>query len=436
MRKQKLTELTWPPTTMSTSFGLQKTPLSLELHEEIIDQLVRSLSTSPSCIADLIFLKAFPAGVAELLGLPMPANTIYALIISLRKDLFNCSLVCKAWVRRTRFHLFSTTQIVSKPLSYSERLISLLSHPNATLKPVVRVLHLASLADCQVARLLQQLPALTEVRLVNIEISSPCVSSPKFPIMTFFPSQNSITALTLFNCQLPALGVFFATLNQCPSLELLVLDRIKFVGAVIPRKRSLSSTLKVGTLRGDDIPLELWQSLHVLCPTLHTVSTGPAYRHRTTRNDLRTLLSHVGTSLEHISIPSIGGRLFHDGTAELIASFGLQYLVNLRSIRFHLFLGGGFGGLLHHVPQMLAQLPCGAQEVVLVVDRAPYTDMNAVADWDAVERILEGKAFREMERFVFLLGKNGTESKGGLEKWAKDRLKNLYGRGVVHVEVD
>ncbi|KAH8798435.1 hypothetical protein DL96DRAFT_1564980 [Flagelloscypha sp. PMI_526] len=141
-----------------------------------------------------------------------------------------CGLVCKAWVSRSRFHVFR--EIVLQSNSSSVRFLALSNHPLCTFMESVEVLSM----DCHWKSsdnvwLQKQLPSLPHFpRLSKLTIEETAfreygeVTWAEFIKPRLFP--HTITKLSINRCIFPSPLLFVTTIESCVNLTHLTLSRV------------------------------------------------------------------------------------------------------------------------------------------------------------------------------------------------------------------
>ncbi|KAI1794828.1 hypothetical protein LXA43DRAFT_882924 [Ganoderma leucocontextum] len=146
----------------------------------------------------------------------------------------NCSLTCRAWVPRSRFHLFGAVQITT-----GSALDAVLDYfqTNPHMRPLVRSLATAP-TPTERTRLLGTYPASLIRMLPNLrrwEMRAPLVDAKNHPPKVFFHRTtliqlrcSPITELHVSSIHFPSQGEFVRLISSIPLLRVLQCSDVHF----------------------------------------------------------------------------------------------------------------------------------------------------------------------------------------------------------------
>ncbi|KAK0196661.1 hypothetical protein F5146DRAFT_1116142 [Armillaria mellea] len=191
-----------------------------------------------------------------------------------KSTLLDCSHVCRAWVKRSRYHYFRKVSVYREERSIS--LLHMISEPRTSIvSSTIRELDVREHRKRNGSWVVRCLPLLLKALPGIKGLSLSCAdykpssayefTQPSGRVLHRFPPQSlqsGITSLVFTSCCFQSLRQLSVVLNQFPSLEALVLEDLVFVdqspGTLQPNfgeDRRVPHLARLKRLRIDTIPL-------------------------------------------------------------------------------------------------------------------------------------------------------------------------------------
>ncbi|KAJ7366326.1 hypothetical protein DFH08DRAFT_1003102 [Mycena albidolilacea] len=226
-----------------------------------------------------------------------------------KPSLWQCSLVCWAWVPATRFHLFSDIALrrTWKWLMYPQFLpfLDMLATDSCTFAPFVAQLTLEDLdrAPGAFTPAFSTLARLTSVSSLTFDH---CQNLGVQPMHTLLPRLPALSELTLVRVALDSAGQVFSMLEMCPSLTSLAIVSVSWVPSSAPTRIVYSHAGSIRKLRLSACPraefLEIFAApdVNLACST---VEMQEIERHEIVVNgSVGRFLNSIAGSLQHLTI--------------------------------------------------------------------------------------------------------------------------------------
>ncbi|KAK0488310.1 hypothetical protein EDD18DRAFT_1190448 [Armillaria luteobubalina] len=330
----------------------------------------------------------------------------------------SCSLVCRAWVPRSRYHLFRTTTV---SLINHRAFMQLIASPNCSFLSFIDTLVLEDgyngnvndsdsdtpfwRVDPECVWLPQTLPTATlpifpNIRKLLIITGAFYVISKEdcAKILLLLSNLPSLTHLALIECIFYTVDDVTRVLSSCQALESARLENIILMQPSV----------------GSDSPGMMAQS-HL--PSLPASLSSLAFTVQNEDSDILQIISVAGTSLKHLSMSLTPFNMTRDNSVALTVNINLEYSTSLESIVFQSVpISNSYGNaanFVRHIPEILRQITSSSiKEIVLTVWLTDVEDFDNL-DWKSITKILSRENYRNLRKFSVVFGRDdlAAESK-------------------------
>ncbi|KAK0219224.1 hypothetical protein IW262DRAFT_1495110 [Armillaria fumosa] len=329
-----------------------------------------------------------------------------------------CSLVCRAWLPRTRYHLFRTTTV---SLMNHGVFMQLIASPNCSFLSFIDTIILKEGMDgnwnnsdsdtpfwCDDPQRIWICKALStttlsifsnirKLHIINgafhVILKEDCA---KIPLL--LSNLPSLTHLALIECIFPTVDDIIRVLSSCQTLESVRLENIIFV-------QPFAGSYSPGIAAQSHLPC-LPASLSSLAFTVGNEESV-----------ILQIISVAGPSLKHLSMSLTPLKITRDDSDALTVNANLGHSTSLESIIFQLVpitnVYGNAENCVRHIPEMLRQITSSSiKEIVLTVWLTNVKDFNNL-DWKSITKVLSRENYRHLRKFsvVFSSDDLAAESK-------------------------
>ncbi|PBK79982.1 hypothetical protein ARMGADRAFT_95291 [Armillaria gallica] len=316
-----------------------------------------------------------------------------------RSLLSSCSLVCRTWLPRSRYHLFKSITLSSDNHPSFMRLITC---PNCTFLGSIRSLTVIETPDNDLGDLLlhQTLQTIDPSIFSNIKwlhihnATFDFMSEEDFAkILSALSRFTSITHLDLNKCIFHTLDNVILLLSSCGALESAHLNRVQLVEGP-PLEVTPQSSLA-------QVPASL-SSL------IFTIGSGPS--------SILEIVPYAGSSLKHLSVSLTMNTVTTH--ADILCRSS-----NLESIAFRI-VPACRPNLVWHIPDVLQELSSSSINEIAVSFWMNSVDALDALDWTSFREILSRENYKNLERFIVLTTNVYLDVKAAKE-WITHKLRAL-----------
>ncbi|KAK0429922.1 hypothetical protein EV421DRAFT_1913731 [Armillaria borealis] len=349
----------------------------------------------------------------------------------------SCSLVCRAWLPRSRYHLFRTTTVSFLNHTVFMRLIT---SPNCSFLSFIDTLVLKegwngnlndSHSDSHCARArgtpfwhvdpecvwlpkilsTAMFPIIPYIRKLHIITGAFHVISNEdcTKNLLLLSSLTSLTHLALIECIFTTVDDVVRVLSLCQALESARLENVIFMGSSPP-----------GITAQSHLP-RLPASLSSLAITVGNEDSI-----------ILQIIPIAGPSLKHLSMSLTPIKITRDDSDALIVNANLGHSTSLESIIFQRVpitdVYGNATNCVRHIPEMLRQVTSSSiNEIILTVWLTNVEDFDNL-DWKSITKVLSRENYRNLRKFSVVSGRDdlAAESKERITRKLKPLTdKNL-----------
>ncbi|KAK0216489.1 hypothetical protein EDD85DRAFT_438859 [Armillaria nabsnona] len=331
----------------------------------------------------------------------------------------SCSLVCRAWLPRSRYHLFRTTTVSFLNHTVFMRLIT---SPNCSFLSFIDTLVLKdgyngnwndsgsdtpfSLVDGPQCIWLRKalstatlpiFPNIRKLHIINgafhVIFKEDCAK-----ILLLLSNLPSLTHLALIECIFPTVDDIIRVLSSCQALEAARLENIIFV-------QPFAESYSPGITAQSHLP-RLPASLSSLAFTVGNEDSV-----------ILQIIPIAGPSLKHLSMSLTPLKITREDSDALTVNTNLGHSTSLESIIFQLVpitdVYGNAANCVRHIPKMLQQITSSSiNEIVLTVWLTDVEDFDNL-NWKSITEVLSRENYKNLRKFSVVFGRDdlAAESK-------------------------
>ncbi|KAJ7649412.1 hypothetical protein DFH06DRAFT_553533 [Mycena polygramma] len=311
-----------------------------------------------------------------------------------------CGLVCKRWLPRSRFHLFSRVTLDAADLPWFVRIIDSNSIPILSY-----ILHLTlrfagrQMDDALLTRL-HGCPNLTSVEVSISSMSHDTTNNAQFfralqkhlPLLASNPASFS-----RFNFRLPShplegipVGTIVDILGCIPSVEYVAVDGV--YSYIIPDPEFTRREAPVSPLYMRTLEVRTYQGVQLLTSALLSHHTLPNLRSLTLRaglDPIEDFIARVGAQLESLSLSFLEAPR----AVPTIGRF-VRYTTHLRSLQVFLLEPAPILNILAVLP------PYNWDTLIFVLIKEDYNYARTVIHWGGIDSALADARFATLRHFL------------------------------------
>ncbi|KAJ7592955.1 hypothetical protein C8J56DRAFT_1045398 [Mycena floridula] len=376
----------------------------------------------------------------------------------------NSSLVCRAWLVRARFHIFSTVQLNLDQQERAPRFLELLVSQNCTFSESIQHLELCEkpnpqhywvrkrrppstflledlMTDSNLHKLVSRAHFLKSIQ--SLTLTGVGWDMENSAVLTFYQAFHSVGDLFLNNMWFDDVAQLMDIAHSLPFLKKLGLGSLNFASTSDgkksfqrgPKTPRWANRLNLEVLVVTSVPPEVYEWFCKKESYLQFHSVSISFVKTAELGVIRRFLVQFGPSIEHLEVSHVDEYSSGSEFPPPAATVTFARLGNLRSVHFiDISLEYVPGTYRKSIPKLLSELPSAARiEEVYIVCRFFAEGKSWIRnflEWGRLEEALELQKFAALGRLTFVCPMSHVVE---VKKVVAKYLPRLQRRGIVAV---